>query len=102
MKEEIRVQTEEKIDGSEEENEINNNNNNSGYHVGDDCDSDFDYETFSKAPMKVRVNSAPKRPAHIDKFVTDLQTMEDMEKDFKKSAISLQKKLGIDMNGMIL
>ena len=52
--------------------------------------------------MKVRVNSAPKRPAHVDKFAQDLQTMQEMEKDFKKSAIQLQKKLGIDMNGMVL
>lgn len=102
-KEEIQVPVEEaKEEENEQENEINNNNNHNADYAEEDSDSDFDYESFNKAPIKVRVNSAPKRPAHVDKFVTDLQTMEAMEKDFKKSAISLQKKLGIDMNGMVL
>jgi predicted transcriptional regulator len=66
-----------------------------------DYDSDVDLEAYNKPPIKVRVDSAQKRPAHVDKFVKELQTMEAMEKDFKKSALQLQKKLGINFNGMV-
>lgn len=86
--------------------EDGNNRNNNGDHDNTDVydvdyDSDLDLEAYNKPPMKVRVDSAPKRPAHVDKFVKELQTMEEMEKDFKKSAIQLQKKLGINFNGMV-
>ncbi|XP_052062295.1 uncharacterized protein LOC127702226 isoform X2 [Mytilus californianus] len=68
----------------------------------DDDSSDFDIEEYRNPPIKVRVESAPaKRPAHVDKFVKELQTMEEMERDFKKNAIHLQKKLGIDSNGLV-
>ncbi|CAG2191748.1 unnamed protein product [Mytilus edulis] len=76
-------------------------NDNACENSGDDS-SDFDIEEFRNPPIKVRVESAPvKRPAHVDKFVKELQTMEEMERDFKKNAIHLQKKLGIDSNGLV-
>ncbi|XP_076111824.1 uncharacterized protein LOC143080053 isoform X1 [Mytilus galloprovincialis] len=76
-------------------------NDNACENSGDDS-SDFDIEEFRNPPIKVRVESAPvKRPAHVDKFVKELQTMEEMERDFKKNAIHLQKKLGIDSTGLV-
>lgn len=92
------VENVENIENCEDKDNIGNDKNDE--ETGD-YDSDFDLNDYNKPPMKVRVNSAPKRPAHVDKFVQELQTMEEMERDFKKSAIQLQKKLGIDLNGMV-
>ncbi|OWF34747.1 uncharacterized protein LOC110443811 [Mizuhopecten yessoensis] len=51
--------------------------------------------------LRVRVGSATNKPKSVAKFVTDMKVMEDMEKDFKKSAATLQKRLGIADMGMI-
>ena len=86
----------------DDENNRNDESDKDNTDVHDvDYDSDLDLEAYNKPPIKVRVDSAQKRPAHMDKFVKELQTMEAMEKDFKKSALQLQKKLGINFNGMV-
>ncbi|XP_069113485.1 uncharacterized protein [Argopecten irradians] len=51
--------------------------------------------------LRVRVNSATNKPKSVAKFVTDMKIMADMEKDFKKTATQLQKRLGIADMGMI-
>lgn len=50
-----------------------------------------------KPPMTVKV----KKPHPMDKFVEDLRLMNEMEMDFKKSAIQLQKKLGLETSGFV-
>ena len=56
-----------------------------------------------KPPVSVKVKSTfTRRPGFIDEFSKDEKAMKDMEEDFKKTALSLQKKLGIDGNGVIL
>lgn len=52
-------------------------------------------------PIRIKLKSHPKRPQHVDKFCTDLKDMEDMENEFKKNTIALQKKLGIGDTGLI-
>lgn len=51
--------------------------------------------------LRVRVGSATTKPKSVTKFVADMKVMEEMEKDFKKSAAQLQKRLGIAEVGMI-
>ncbi|GFS06300.1 protein Wnt [Elysia marginata] len=66
-------------------------------------DYDLDQTEPLKPAVSVRVKSAfTRRPGFIDEFSKDEQAMRDMEEDFKKTALSLQKKLGIDGNGVIL
>ena len=56
----------------------------------------------SQPPLAVRVKSAHvRRPAFIDEFADDETTMINMEKDFKKTALSLQKRLGIEDSGVV-
>ncbi|XP_005109302.1 uncharacterized protein LOC101847530 isoform X2 [Aplysia californica] len=71
-------------------------------HDGFDSEG-ADFENLhSKPPMAVRVKSASvRRPAFIDEFANDEQAMKDMENDFKKTALSLQKKLGINDTGIV-
>lgn len=52
-------------------------------------------------PIRIKMKAHPKRPQHVDKFCTDLQEMEEMENEFKKNTIALQKKLGIGDTGMV-
>ncbi|GFO47355.1 hypothetical protein PoB_007386000 [Plakobranchus ocellatus] len=64
---------------------------------------DTDQVEVSKPTVSVRVQSAfTRRPGFIDDFSNDEQAMRDMEEDFKKTALGLQKKLGIHGNGVIL
>ncbi|XP_033755528.1 uncharacterized protein LOC117338332 [Pecten maximus] len=51
--------------------------------------------------LRVRVDSATNKPKSVTKFVADMKVMADMEKDFKKTAAQLQKRLGIGEMGMI-
>lgn len=52
-------------------------------------------------PIRIKMKTHPKRPQHVDKFCNDLQEMEEMENEFKKNTIALQKKLGIGDTGMV-
>lgn len=52
-------------------------------------------------PIRIKMKAHPKRPQHVDKFCNDLQEMEEMENEFKKNTIALQKKLGIGDTGMV-
>lgn len=58
-------------------------------------------EDLISPALRVRVKSAVNRPQHVDKFVNDMQQMAELEKDFQKTAIELQKKLGITEMGMV-
>ncbi|KAJ8302795.1 hypothetical protein KUTeg_019191 [Tegillarca granosa] len=58
-------------------------------------------EDLISPALRVRVKSAVNRPQHVDKFVNDMQQMAELEKDFQKTAIELQKKLGISEMGMV-
>ncbi|KAK3085300.1 hypothetical protein FSP39_001249 [Pinctada imbricata] len=60
-----------------------------------------DEEVEQRAPIKINVGNYQKRPAHVDKFAEDLKRMEQMENEFKKNTLQLQKKLGIDEMGTI-
>jgi hypothetical protein len=53
-------------------------------------------------PIKVKMNTYKKRPQHVDKFCNELKEMEDMEQEFRKNTIALQKKLGIGETGMVI
>ena len=56
----------------------------------------------SKPPLAVRVKSASiRRPAFIDEFANDELQMKGMENDFKRTAVSLQKRLGIEDRGVV-
>lgn len=58
-------------------------------------------EDLISPALRIRVKSAVNRPQHVDKFVNDMQQMAELEKDFQKTAIELQKKLGITEMGMV-
>jgi hypothetical protein len=59
----------------DDENNRNDESDKDNTDVHDvDYDSDVDLEAYNKPPIKVRVDSAQKRPAHVDKFVKELQT----------------------------
>ena len=66
-------------------------------------EDELDQSDSVKPAVSVRVKSAfTRRPGFIDEFSEDEKAMKDMEEDFKKTALSLQKRLGIDGNGVIL
>ncbi|CAH1785748.1 unnamed protein product [Owenia fusiformis] len=48
-------------------------------------------------PMKIKIQ----RPESIDKYMDDMNKMAAMEEDFSRTAMALQKKLGISSDGMI-
>ncbi|WAR11945.1 hypothetical protein MAR_026125 [Mya arenaria] len=50
-----------------------------------------------KPPMAVRV----KKGHPMDKFVEDLRMVSEMEETFKKTALQLQKKLGLETSGFV-
>ncbi|KAL4234297.1 hypothetical protein ACF0H5_005948 [Mactra antiquata] len=50
-----------------------------------------------KPPIKVKV----KKGHEMDQFVEDLKLMTEMEQDFKKSTLQLQKKLGLETGGIV-
>ena len=53
--------------------------------------------TNEKPPMSVKV----KKGHPMDKFMNDLRMIDEMEQNFKKSAIDLQKRLGIETDGFV-
>ncbi|KAL3859021.1 hypothetical protein ACJMK2_009261 [Sinanodonta woodiana] len=53
--------------------------------------------TRTKPPMMVHV----RRPEAVNKFAADLKKMSEMEENFRKTAIELQKKIGISEGGMV-
>lgn len=53
-------------------------------------------------PIRVKMSAYKKRPQHVDKFCNELKEMEDMEQEFRKNTIALQKKLGIGDTGMVI
>lgn len=56
----------------------------------------------AKPPAGSRAKSAFKRrPAFIDEFTKDEQAVRNIEEDFRKTALGLQKKLGIGDSGII-
>ncbi|XP_070202208.1 uncharacterized protein [Littorina saxatilis] len=94
---------------------ITNTNTNAipsdGYHTDsfakhipplpEELGEDFFDAQASQPPISVRVRNAITRPEHVDKFTHDLLQMEEMERQFKKNAVSLQKRLGLPENGMV-
>ncbi|CAL1547213.1 unnamed protein product [Lymnaea stagnalis] len=69
---------------------------------GDDVESSTD-RLDSKPPINVKVKSGfTRRPKFIDDFAKDEDAMKTIEKEFKKNALMLQKKLGINESGMVL
>lgn len=64
---------------------------------------DEDAELPPKPAISVKVKSAfARRPAHVDKFAEEERQMRELEEDFKKTAMGLQKKLGIEDRGMVV
>lgn len=60
-----------------------------------------DSAAAERPPISVRVQNAITRPEFIDRFAVDLQNMENLENEFRKNTLSLQKKLNLPENGMI-
>lgn len=60
-------------------------------------DAETDQNVQEKPPMSVKV----KKSHPMDKFVEDLRLMNEMETDFKKSTLQLQKKLGLETSGFV-
>ncbi|XP_064611448.1 uncharacterized protein LOC135475467 [Liolophura sinensis] len=58
-------------------------------------------EEYQKPSITVRIRSAVKRPEYINTFARDEQKMADMEEEFRKTTLKLQKKLGIENSGLI-
>uniref|UniRef100_A0A0B6XYW6 Uncharacterized protein n=1 Tax=Arion vulgaris TaxID=1028688 RepID=A0A0B6XYW6_9EUPU len=74
------------------------------HHDKNDEETD-NAETSNEAstkPATIRAKSAfQRRPTFIDEFAQDEQNVKDMQEDFKKTAVSLQKKLGIRDSGIV-
>lgn len=58
-------------------------------------------DEYQKPSITVRIRSAVKRPECINTFAEDEQKMADMEEEFRKTALKLQKKLGIENSGLV-
>ncbi|XP_059177221.1 uncharacterized protein LOC131956688 [Physella acuta] len=82
--------------------EVNENKGESNVqgHKGDNAE---DRETVkAKPPMSSKPKSGfPRRPKFIDDFSKDEETMKNIENEFMKNAMLLQKKLGISESGMV-
>lgn len=63
----------------------------------DENDDGDDTAVKEKPPLKVKV----KKAHPMDQFVEDLRLVGEMELEFKKSAIELQKKLGLESSGFV-
>ncbi|XP_060081115.1 uncharacterized protein LOC132560469 [Ylistrum balloti] len=72
-----------------------------GYRYSSDSSDEEPPEDHIGQQLRIRVDSATNKPKSVTKFVADMKVMANMEKDFKKSAEQLQKRLGIDEMGMI-
>lgn len=92
---------------SKDENGMPNVEDASGDYISDRKvdDRSFDNEEAGlppKSAISVRVKSAyTRRPAHIDEFAEEERKMKLLEEDFKKTAVGLQKKLGIEEKGTV-
>jgi len=62
-----------------------------------DGENEDDEKVEQKPPISVKV----KKGHPMDKFVEDLRLMNEMELDFKKQTLDLQKKLGLETSGII-
>ena len=58
---------------------------------------DEEISTNEQPPMFVKV----RRGHPMDKFINDLKMTDEMGKNFQKSAIELQKRLGIETDGIV-
>ena len=67
----------------------------SGHVTADSQDEEI--LTNEKPPMSVKV----KRGHPMDKFMNDLRMTDEMGQMFQKSAIDLQKRLGIETDGIV-
>ena len=81
------------MDEVEKENHVENQSN----HMTADDDGGEEEMISEKPPMSVKV----KKSHPMDKFMNDLRMIDEMEQNFKKSAIDLQKRLGIETDGIV-
>lgn len=59
-------------------------------------------DPVSQNPLiSVRVKNAVTRPESVDRFSSDLKQMEEMEAQFKKNTLALQKRLGLPESGIV-
>lgn len=80
---------------------------NDGEDIENDIEDQLDYvavdgqdeeiQASEKPPLSVKV----KKGHPMDKFMNDLRMIDVMEQNFKKSAIDLQKRLGIETDGIV-
>ena len=66
-------------------------------HMTSEEEEQVELPPREKTPMAVKI----RRNDPVDKFVEELKQMQEMELDFKNSAIQLQKKIGIDSDGFV-
>ncbi|BFZ13388.1 hypothetical protein BsWGS_16428 [Bradybaena similaris] len=72
-----------------------------GVH-NDNSDEEILNSATAKPPIPVRAKSAfQRRPAFIDEFAKDEQKLNNIQDDFKKNVVNLQKKLGINDSGIV-
>ncbi|XP_062591715.1 uncharacterized protein LOC134253216 [Saccostrea cucullata] len=69
--------------------------------VSDSVSQQLEESDEEQQPIRVKMNTHKKRPQHVDKFCNELKDMEEMEKEFRKNTIALQKQLGIGDTGMV-
>ena len=74
------------------EKEKRQNSHRSSSRIAADAELEHDYRE-----MKIRI----KKPESVVRFEEDLLSMNNMEHDFMRATKALQKKLGIDADGMI-
>ncbi|CAG5120753.1 unnamed protein product [Candidula unifasciata] len=68
----------------------------------DHSDNEIPSSPADKPPVAVRAKSAfQRRPAFIDEYAKDEQKLNNIEEDFQKNVVNLQKKLGISDSGMV-
>lgn len=73
----------------------NNSKDQSGHVTADNQEEEV--LTSEKPPMSVKV-----RKGHpMDQFMNELRMADEMEQNFKKSAIELQRRLGIETDGFV-
>lgn len=68
----------------------------------DNSDEEIQNSPATKPPIVVRAKSAfQRRPAFIDEYAKDEQKLNNIQDDFKKNVVNLQKKLGINDSGIV-
>ena len=81
---------------NDEETKNNNVENQPDHVTADNCEEE-EVLISEKPPMSVKV----KKGHPMDKFMNDLRMIDEMEQNFKRSAIDLQKRLGIETDGIV-